>query len=67
MGNMRLFAQEVMPGIREYGKELGLLDAFERNPGSVKLQNAGARTAVNNREPLYEQNLYKRPEARAGA
>jgi len=44
-----------------------VLDAFERDPGSVKLQNGGARAAVNNREPLYEQNLYKRPEARVGA
>ena len=65
MSNMRLFAQEVMPGIREYSKELGLLDSFERVPGSIKLENGASRGPVNNREPLYEQGLYKRPEARA--
>ncbi len=67
MSNMRLFAQDVMPGLREYGKELGLVDGFERAPGSIKLENGASRGPVNNREPLYEQGLYKRPEARQGA
>src|SRR5579884_1362035 len=32
--NIRLLGQEVLPAVREYGKELGLLDPFEREPGS---------------------------------
>ena len=31
--SMRLFAQEVMPALREYAKELDLPDPFERFPG----------------------------------
>jgi alkanesulfonate monooxygenase SsuD/methylene tetrahydromethanopterin reductase-like flavin-dependent oxidoreductase (luciferase family) len=34
MTNIRLLGQEVLPAVREYGKELGLLDPFEREPGS---------------------------------
>ncbi|MGA2410703.1 MAG: LLM class flavin-dependent oxidoreductase [Candidatus Binataceae bacterium] len=34
MTNIRLLGQEVLPAVREYGKELGLVDPFEREPGS---------------------------------
>jgi hypothetical protein len=34
MTNIRLLDQEVLPAVHEYGKELGLLDPFEREPGS---------------------------------
>lgn len=34
MTNIRLLGQEVLPAVREYGKELGLTDPFEREPGS---------------------------------
>jgi hypothetical protein len=67
MGNMRMFAQEVMPALREYGKEIGLLDAFQKTPGSVKLEGGAVRSSVNDRELLYELGLYKRPEQRAQA
>jgi alkanesulfonate monooxygenase SsuD/methylene tetrahydromethanopterin reductase-like flavin-dependent oxidoreductase (luciferase family) len=67
MGNMRMFAQEVMPGLREYGKEIGLLDAFQKAPGSTKLEPGARRTPVNNREVLYNLGLYKRPEERVQA
>ena len=67
MGNMRMFAQEVMPGLREYGKEIGLHDAFQKTPGAVKLEPGAPRAPVNEREVLYEVGLYKRPEQRAQA
>jgi hypothetical protein len=34
MTNIRLLGQEVLPAVREYGRELGLVDPFEREPGS---------------------------------
>jgi alkanesulfonate monooxygenase SsuD/methylene tetrahydromethanopterin reductase-like flavin-dependent oxidoreductase (luciferase family) len=64
MGNMRMFAQEVMPGLREYGKEIGLLDSFEREPGSVKLQTGVARASVNDREPLRRLGLATPPPSK---
>jgi alkanesulfonate monooxygenase SsuD/methylene tetrahydromethanopterin reductase-like flavin-dependent oxidoreductase (luciferase family) len=33
MTSIRLLGQEVLPAVREIGKELGLADAFEREPG----------------------------------
>jgi alkanesulfonate monooxygenase SsuD/methylene tetrahydromethanopterin reductase-like flavin-dependent oxidoreductase (luciferase family) len=50
--SMRLFAQEVMPALREYAKELDLPDPFQRFPGSVKLQSGVARLPVVDRTPL---------------
>ena len=46
MTNIRLLGQEVLPAVREYGKELGLLDPFEREPG------ARPYVAGTQREPL---------------
>jgi hypothetical protein len=34
MTNIRMLGQEVLPAVREMGKELGLVDPFEREPGS---------------------------------
>jgi len=34
MTSIRLLGQEVLPAVREIGKELGILDPFERAPGS---------------------------------
>ena len=34
MTSIRLLGQEVLPAVREMGKELGLVDPFEREPGS---------------------------------
>jgi len=46
MTNIRLLGQEVLPAVREYGRELGLLDPFEREPGSRPF------VAGTQREPL---------------
>jgi hypothetical protein len=43
---IRLLGQEVLPAVHEYGKELGLLDPFEREPGSLSY------VAGTEREPL---------------
>ena len=34
MTSIRLLGQEVLPAVREIGKELGIQDPFERQPGS---------------------------------
>ncbi len=34
MTSIRLLGQEVLPAVREMGKELGLVDPFQREPGS---------------------------------
>jgi hypothetical protein len=34
MTSIRLLGQEVLPAVREISKELGILDPFERDPGS---------------------------------
>jgi hypothetical protein len=54
---MRLFAQEVMPALREYGKEIDLPDPFQRTPGSVGLNNGAKRAPVADRGPLTELGL----------
>jgi hypothetical protein len=53
---MRLFAQQVVPGLREYAREIDLSDPFERTPGSIKLRN-GTREHVVDRAPLQELGL----------
>jgi hypothetical protein len=56
--SMRLFAQEVMPAVREFAKELDLPDALERAPGQSLLA-AGAKWApVSDRGPLKELGLH---------
>ena len=55
--SMRLFAQEIMPALHEYGKEIGLPDAFMRTPGSVTLNDGVSRSAVVDRGPLKELGL----------
>ena len=40
---LELLARDVMPALRETGKQLGLVDPFQRRPGSVPL--AAGRTA----------------------
>ncbi|MGH7961383.1 MAG: LLM class flavin-dependent oxidoreductase [Candidatus Binatia bacterium] len=52
MKSMKLLAEEVIPVIREYGKEIGLVDAFERTPGTVTFRNGVARNPVVDRSPL---------------
>ena len=52
MTSMRLFAQEVMPALRDYAKEIGLRDPIERKPGSVALNSGVSRIPVVERGPL---------------
>jgi len=57
MTSMRLFAQEVIPVMKEYAKEIDLRDPFERFPGSVKLQAGAKRAPVVDRTPLASLKL----------
>ena len=50
--SMRLFAEEVIPALKEHARAIGILDPFERKPGSVKLTPGVKREAVVDREPL---------------
>jgi hypothetical protein len=54
--SMQLFAQGVLPGIREYARQIDLPDPFQRTPGSVELRN-GSRERVVDRAPLQELGL----------
>ena len=56
MASMRLFAQEVMPALHDYAREIDLPDPFQRTPGSVALSGA-ARAPVADRIPLKELGL----------
>jgi hypothetical protein len=40
---LELLGKEAVPAVRDIGKELGLVDPFQRRPGSVPL--AAGRTA----------------------
>jgi alkanesulfonate monooxygenase SsuD/methylene tetrahydromethanopterin reductase-like flavin-dependent oxidoreductase (luciferase family) len=50
--SMRLFAEEVMPALKEHARALGLPDPFERTPGSVTLSEGTKRAPVVDRSPL---------------
>jgi alkanesulfonate monooxygenase SsuD/methylene tetrahydromethanopterin reductase-like flavin-dependent oxidoreductase (luciferase family) len=49
---VRLLAQEVVPAIRDYAKEIELLDPGERQPGTVTVQAGTRRTPVVDRDAL---------------
>ena len=49
---LRLLATEVVPALREHGKGLGLVDPFERKPGTRKLAAAGKPEPVADVEML---------------
>jgi len=55
--SMRLFAQEVMPALHDYAREIDLPDPFQRAPGSVALNGGTSRTPVVDRGPLTELGL----------
>jgi alkanesulfonate monooxygenase SsuD/methylene tetrahydromethanopterin reductase-like flavin-dependent oxidoreductase (luciferase family) len=46
MTSIRLLGQEVLPAVREIGKELGILDPFERKPGSRAYTSGTQRDQV---------------------
>ena len=55
--SLELLAQEVMPEMRAHAKSLGLVDPFDRTPGSVKLREGESRDAVVDRSVLKEMGL----------
>ena len=55
--SMRLIANEVMPELREYAKEIDLPDSYQRTPGSVALQSGVSPAPVSDRGPLEELGL----------
>jgi len=55
--SMRLFAEEVIPALKDHAKAIGLLDPFERAPGSVKLMSGASRVPVVDRAGLKELGL----------
>jgi alkanesulfonate monooxygenase SsuD/methylene tetrahydromethanopterin reductase-like flavin-dependent oxidoreductase (luciferase family) len=57
MTSMRLFAQEVMPALHEYAKEIDLPDPFQRKPGSLELRPGVKREPVADRGHLAELGL----------
>ena len=55
--SMRLIADELVPQLRDYAKEIDLADPFERPPGSVAYRNGVARDPVVDRGPLKELGM----------
>jgi alkanesulfonate monooxygenase SsuD/methylene tetrahydromethanopterin reductase-like flavin-dependent oxidoreductase (luciferase family) len=55
--SMRLIAREVIPALREHAQAIGLVDALERKPGSIKLRPGVKRDPVSDRGPLKELGL----------
>jgi alkanesulfonate monooxygenase SsuD/methylene tetrahydromethanopterin reductase-like flavin-dependent oxidoreductase (luciferase family) len=55
--SIRLMAEEVVPAIREYAREIDLPDPYERQPGSAALPAETQRLPVVDREPLAALNL----------
>jgi alkanesulfonate monooxygenase SsuD/methylene tetrahydromethanopterin reductase-like flavin-dependent oxidoreductase (luciferase family) len=58
MTSTRLLGQEVLPAMREIAKELGIVDPFEREPGSR------THTAGTQRDSLVDLNALKRAPQR---
>lgn len=54
---IELVGKEVLPELREYAKEIGLVDSFERAPGSVKLAPGTKRAPVCDREGMAKLGL----------
>ena len=52
--SMRLFAEEVIPALKEHARAIDLLDPFQRTPGSIKLSAGTKRVPVVDRGPLTE-------------
>jgi alkanesulfonate monooxygenase SsuD/methylene tetrahydromethanopterin reductase-like flavin-dependent oxidoreductase (luciferase family) len=50
--SLKLIAKEVMPAVREIGKELGLESPFERKPGERPLPKTGVPESVGSLTPL---------------
>ncbi|MGH8005420.1 MAG: LLM class flavin-dependent oxidoreductase, partial [Candidatus Binatia bacterium] len=50
--SMRLFAEEVMPVLKEHARAIDLPDPFERTPGAIPLSAGTKRAPVVDRGPL---------------
>ncbi|HEV8712968.1 MAG TPA: hypothetical protein VGX03_09085, partial [Candidatus Binatia bacterium] len=50
--SMRLFAEEVMPALKEHARAIDLPDPFQRTPGSITLSAGTKRAPVVDRGPL---------------
>ena len=57
MNSIRLMGQEVIPAVKEYAKEIDLVDQFTRVPGSVKLTPGTKRIPVVDRTPLVDLGM----------
>ena len=55
--SMRLIADELVPQLRAYAKEIDLVDPFERTPGSVASRNGVACAPVVDRGPLKDLSV----------
>jgi alkanesulfonate monooxygenase SsuD/methylene tetrahydromethanopterin reductase-like flavin-dependent oxidoreductase (luciferase family) len=55
--SMRLYAEEVIPALKQHAKEIGLADPFERPPGSVRLAAGTKRAPVVDRAALASLGL----------
>jgi len=58
LNSMKLMGEEILPELREYAKELGIVDPFERAPGSRPL------VAGTQYEPLVDWEALKRAPKR---
>ncbi len=52
---LEMLSKDVMPAMREIGKELGLVDPFQRAPGSVPLAAGRQPDSVAHAEALASQ------------
>ncbi len=57
MRSVQLLGEQVMPALRDHAKAIGLVDPFERAPGSVPLAAGAQRAPVIDRGPLEEMGL----------
>ncbi|MFZ5653527.1 MAG: LLM class flavin-dependent oxidoreductase [Pseudomonadota bacterium] len=55
--SVELLGKEVLPAIREFGKQQELFGPFDRAPGSVKLAPGSKRAPVVDRDALAKLNL----------
>ena len=52
MRSLELMAEYVVPELRDYANSIGLVDPFEREPGSVKLREGETRGPVHDKASL---------------
>jgi alkanesulfonate monooxygenase SsuD/methylene tetrahydromethanopterin reductase-like flavin-dependent oxidoreductase (luciferase family) len=55
--SVQLLGEQVMPALRQHAKDIGLVDPFERTPGSIPLAAGTERSPVIDRGPLEAMGL----------